>query len=180
MSFSLRLFFDVNSHWCTTPNNVTCDSRTTNAPNRRPLIPIDLSKCQWFGNIFGNGTYVKSICHVARGQLHAEAVDNCHIFGMRLLRIEDSAVQTATVAYIHTRIGVGSGGIYHVGGSKRNSIWYHDDNTSVYENMRWKNGMRPALDNLAFNNANPWFFESYPTTKILNSICEFNHISHFN
>lgn len=56
---------------------------------------------------------------------------------MRLMRIEDSSVQTAMFNLIkHFRYFR----TLFVSGKFINGSWYHDENTPIYENMEWLDG----------------------------------------
>lgn len=177
MTFCFRLFFDVKSKWCTFPENVVCDPRTPNAPIVKPQIPIDTSICHWQGNVIGeDGAYIKSLCYYVSALTYEQASDNCQQHGMRLLRVEDDSVQKATITYLLGRFGIGNDGLYYVSGRNIDGSWYHDDRTPIYDNMLWRDGVRPESGCLIINNTGSMTFDALDCSKQIHSICEFNQI----
>ena len=175
MILCCRLYFDVKSNWCTFPENVTCDPRTPNAPITKPLIPIDTSICFWNERLVSeNGSYIKSLCYYITASSYEDASMNCQKHGMRLMRVEDSSVQTATLGYLVGRLGNGTDGIYYVSGTFTNGSWYHDDNTPIYENLIWKEQGRPESGCLILNNVGSMAFDSIDCSSKIHSFCEFD------
>ena len=165
----------MKSKWCTFPENVTCDPRTPNAPIIKPQVPIDTSICEWYGNVNDlDGSFIKSLCYFNLEKSYEESLNNCQSHGMRLMRVEDSTVQSATIAYLSTRFGIGTNGIYYVSGRNNNGTWYHDDSTKIYENMIWRSEGRPESGCLILNNISSMTFDAIHCSNQIHSICEFN------
>lgn len=181
MIIYLRLFYDVTSNSCTYPENLICGSRPIIAPTMEETLPIDTSICRWHGNVIrGSGSYIKSLCYYDKQTTHQGASDICHTHGMRLLRIEDNTVQTATFAYLLDMFGKGNNGVYYISGTNIEGSWYHDENTSVNDNMQWKDGKRPESGCLALCAHIPFSIDAFSCTQNLPAICEFNKQSESN
>ena len=169
-----RLFFDVTYNSCIVPEKVTCDPRTINAPIITPPVPIDTSICDWYGNVTdSNGIYLKSLCRYSRQATHEEASVACQKHGMRLMRIEDSSVEKVIFEFLLEKLGGVTGGVFHVSGKNINGLWYHDDNTRIYEDLTWQSGKIPQSGVLAFFNFDTMSFDAFPNTQELHVLCEF-------
>ncbi|CAO1332259.1 unnamed protein product, partial [Diamesa tonsa] len=166
------LFFDVKSNSCTFPENVTCDPRTLNGP-----IIADTSICPVKVDVKNiDGSYVMSLCYYDVELSYDDASMACRKHGMRLMRVENSSEQTAKMAYSVEMFGDGTGGIYHVSGKNVGDEWYHDDNTTVYDNMKWNKEWKPSSGCLILNNEGPMAFDSKPCFQGMHSICEYNKV----
>ncbi|CAO1342390.1 unnamed protein product [Diamesa tonsa] len=133
---------------------------------------VDTSICKWYGNITReSGSYIKSLCYYDKDINFEEASYICHDHGMRLMRIEDNSVQTATFAYLSDKFL--DYGIYHISGRNIDGSWYHDDNTSVNDNLQWKDYKRPESGCLALLAFNPFSIGAFPCSKNLHAVCEF-------
>ncbi|CAO1377356.1 unnamed protein product [Diamesa tonsa] len=163
------LFFDVKSNSCTTSDEVTCDPRTRNGPI------ADTSICDLLYDVKNiDGSYVMSLCYHDVELSYDDASLACLNHGMRLMRVENSSEQTAKMDYLVKMFGNGTGGIYYVSGTSFVGRWYHNDDTRVYANMKWKNGRQPWSGCLILNNEGPMAFDSKPCSQKMHSICEYN------
>lgn len=98
------LWWDVQFNWCTKPDEVTCDDRTTNNPGNPtttegPTIVTEapiLSACTNVSHLFNldNGAYMKSSCIVYSGSNYFQAQEICWQNNMNLFVIDNSAVET--------------------------------------------------------------------------------------